>query len=197
MKKWNFWMLILLIGLAACQQKSPFEQMKERELASGIRQDSLFFGLYLGMPSKEYFDHCLEMNHRKLFTHGTTNTGVEYVFNNGEMNYPVKMSFYPVFVDGKIEEMIAEFEYKTWAPWMKDRFSDVLQEQVLRLFEKWYGPGFLKMKHPMWEYGYVKIDGNRLIVIERKDDRVVKVTYRDLFAEKQADKKNFGVETPQ
>jgi hypothetical protein len=158
--------------------------MKERELASGERHDSLFFGIYLGMPNQEFFDRCLEMNQKKLFTHGSTNTSVEYVFKEGEMKYPTKMNFYPNFgPDGKIIEMLVEFEYVTWAPWMKDRFSDVLQEDVLKLFNEWYGEGFLKLPHPKFEYGYTKIDGNRHIIIERKNDRIVKVNYKDLFVE--------------
>jgi hypothetical protein len=177
-------LLTITIFTFSCQQKSEFQKMKDQELASGIRNDSLFFGIYLGMPNQDFFDLCLKMNQKKLFTHGTTSTSVEYVFTGDKLKYPTKMNFYPKFgTDGKIVEMATEFEYVTWSPWLKDRYAEFLQEEVLNLFNEWYGEGFLKIPHPQFEFGYTKVDGNRLIVIERKSDRIVKVNYRDLFAD--------------
>ena len=40
-------LLTITIFTFSCQQKSEFQKMKDQELASGIRNDSLFFGIYL------------------------------------------------------------------------------------------------------------------------------------------------------
>src|SRR5690625_6086480 len=55
-----------LLMFIACDNRTPYEKMLQRELDSGIRQDTLFLGYYLGMPKQEFFDHSWELNQRKI-----------------------------------------------------------------------------------------------------------------------------------
>ena len=41
--------------LSGCTPKAKYDRMVKRELASGIRNDSIFMGLYLGMPEKDFY----------------------------------------------------------------------------------------------------------------------------------------------
>jgi hypothetical protein len=50
----------LIIGfiLSGCSPKAKYERRLKHELASGVRYDSLFMGLYLGMPDKDFYNQC-------------------------------------------------------------------------------------------------------------------------------------------
>jgi hypothetical protein len=54
MKKGIVYLLTLLMFFAyilnGCSPKSKYDRKLKHELAKGIRNDSLFLGLYLGMP---------------------------------------------------------------------------------------------------------------------------------------------------
>ena len=57
MKRTIVWLLPILISgliLSGCSPKSRYDRMVKRELASGVRYDSLFMGLYFGMPEKDF-----------------------------------------------------------------------------------------------------------------------------------------------
>ena len=137
--------ILLLLFLMSCSTQSDYQQMKERELAKNIRVDSLFEGLHLGMTNKAYFDHCHKKNLETVFLHGSNNTMVDLPLET-ELSYPAKMSFFPEFKDDQLLALHVEIAYQTWSPWMKDRFSDHLLEEVLFLFENWYWRWFFKSK---------------------------------------------------
>ena len=82
------------------------------------------------------------------------------------------------------------FQYDGWAPWNKHLFSDSLLQDVLQLYKKWYSKGnsFIEMKEPGKSTIYVKVDGNRRIVIGKKDDMVVKANYTNLITEQKKNK---------
>ncbi len=183
-----FGLLLAVFVLISCTKKTAYEQYKntvERELSSEQRVDSLFFGVYLGMSSKEFYGHCWEMNKEGLFTNGENNSTVLYKLNNGELSYPASMNFYPAFFKDEIYQMSASFEYDAWAPWNKHLHTDSLQPRVLELYKKWYSEGnpFISMKDEKRGTIYVKVDGNRRIIIGRYDERRVKVDYTDLWVE--------------
>lgn len=185
-----FSILLLSGGLAACTQETGYQQYKAmaaKELAGGQRVDSLFFGIHLGMSSREFYAHCWEMNKKGLFTDGENNTAVLYKLNNEELKSPASMNFYPAFHKDKIHQMSVNFEYNAWAPWNKHLFSDSLQLEVLALYQDWYKKGnpFIRLDDDKKGTIYVKVDGNRRIIIGRYDDRRVKVDYTDLGIEKE------------
>lgn len=177
--------IFLFMGICcffACQPKSEYHQMVERELASGIRHDSLFYGFYLGMSSKEFYDHCWKMNKKGWFRQGANNQTVWAKIT--ELDYPAGMDFYPTFYEDKIVGMPVTFTYDSWAPWSKHLSADSLKLEVVDLMETWYGAGFIKIEDPskfkLTGAAYVKVDGNRRISVYNKDDAKVIVDFIDL-----------------
>lgn len=165
-----------LLAINACQ--SDYEKMVSRELASGIRHDSLFLGLHFGMTRDSFYRHCFRLNGQGLVTNGPQNNTVLYVING--YRYPIDMNFYPEFEQEKIYKMPVVFNYQAWAPWTKDLFADKLVPDVLDLLTRWYGPGFLAKKAPNNDLFWVKVDGNRQILVLIQNERNVRVEISDL-----------------
>jgi hypothetical protein len=159
----------------------------EQELASGIRYDSLFFGIYLGMTSKEFYAHCWHLNREGLIRQGSSNLSVVSELN--DLKHPAKMNFYPDFLEDKIYEMPVRFQYDAWAPWNKHLWSDSLQLDVLNLFKDWYGEDFMDVKHPKYGSAFVKINGNRRITIFTKGEVEVFAIFTDMSMEELAKEK--------
>ena len=173
--------VVLLLITFGCTHKSEYRKIVDRELAKDIRVDSLFMGLEFGMTRKEFFAHCWELNKQGLFRDGPGNATVEYEIN--DLKYPAYVHFYPDFYEGKISEIPVKFKYKAWAPWNKHLFADSLLMDVLELYKQRYGDGFIKVTHPERGTLFVKVDGNRRIIIAKTDDISVTVLYSDLSVE--------------
>jgi hypothetical protein len=178
-------LIILISGIiiSGCSPRAKYERRLKHELASGVRYDSLFLGLYFGMPEKVFYVHCWNLNHKGLLKQGETNTTAEYQLKD-ELKYPALMDFYPKFNQGKISEMPVTFKYKGWAPWNKNLSSVNLQNEVLKWYEKIYGGGFIMVKHHSHGKAYVKIDGNRRITIFVGDDLHVWAVFTDMSVKK-------------
>ncbi|MFN7119088.1 MAG: hypothetical protein ACK4TA_19980 [Saprospiraceae bacterium] len=183
---WRIIIFLAIFGMlwSSCERRSKYEKWLAKELASGERHDSLFFGLSLGMTTKEFFERCYQKNQEGVFFQdGAT---VEYRMKD-ELPFPATMNFYPEFQDKKIIEMPVTISYDSWAPWNKRTFADSLQVDIKNLFEKWYGPGFIRTGHPEKGYVFVKIDGNRRVVIAKMDDKTAKVLITDMSVKKKTD----------
>lgn len=166
----------------SCDRRSDYQKLLDAELASGERHDTLFYGLSLGMTSKEFFEHCYKKNQEGLFFQsGAT---VEYKMKD-ELPFEATMHFYPEFQDTKIIEMPVTFTYNSWAPWNKRVSVDSLQVDLKNLFEQWYGSGFIRTEHPERGVAFVKIDGNRRIVIVKQDEKTAKALFTDMSIEKK------------
>ena len=179
----------LMVLFFSCQQKSEYRKMLEKELATGIRQDTLFYGIYLGMPSKDFYAHCWEMNKKGWIRQGDGNTSVYAKIT--ELGDPASMNFYPSFYEDKIIEMPADFAYDAWAPWNKKLSADSLQIRVKGLMEEWHGKGFIEVKGPnrfVSPIAFTKIDGNRRILIYKVDESKVRVEFTDMVAKEKMDK---------
>lgn len=183
----------LMLAISACSDGSAYMMMEKRELARGIRNDSLFLGLKLGMTQKEFFDHCFQLNKDGIVKEGPMNNTVEYKMPD-QFPYPGRMNFYPDFDDqNRMYKMRVYFHYDAWAPWNKAEWSDSLLPEVVRLFEKWYGGDFLKVEA---EDGantppvFVKVDGNRRVAVFRGDDMKVNAIITDLTSAKVREEKN-------
>lgn len=179
--------ILFTAGLWSCGQGYKYKQLEKRELASGERHDSLFLGIYFGMPAEEFYTHCWEMNKQRLVKDGPGNRTVQYL--PPDFKQRTQMLFFPRFHEDKIHEMPVEFAYEAWAPWNKDLQSDKLQLEVVQVFEKWYGKGFLKLVSDKIGDVYVKMDGNRRISIWREDDHKVKVIFKDMMVAQQIGEK--------
>lgn len=185
-------LIALIIAILSCQPKSEYHKLVEKELASGIRNDSIFFGLYLGMSSKDFYTHCWELNKQGLIRQGASNTSVYYQID--DFKYSAGMDFYPQFFEGNIAQMPVIFSYHGWAPWNKHLSVDSLMPEVLGLMEEWHGPGFIEIQNPnpnpllQNPNAFVKVNGNRRISVYALDDARVRVDYVDLIAEKEIEK---------
>jgi len=186
MKTKILWLVPILIAILlvnGCTPKTKYDRMLKQELASGIRHDSLFMGLYLGMPVKEFYTRCWQLNMKGLIRQGTRNMTVAYQIKD-ELKYPASVDFYPEFTE--ISEMPVRYIYNGWAPWNKKLSADSLQVQVLKWCEKQYGDNFIEVKHPDKGIAFVKINGNRRISIFKENDMSVWVVYTDLLAKKES-----------
>lgn len=187
MKRGISWLLpifILTLVITGCTPNAKYKRMLKQELSSGIRNDTLFMGIYFGMPEKEFYTRCWDLNKQGLIKQGMRNKTVEYQLKD-EIKHPGTMNFYPEFVDGKISEMPVQFLYNGWSPWTKSLSADSLQVEILKWYEIQYGNGFLKVEHPERGMAYVKIDGNRRISIFKGDDMHVWAIFTDMLLEKE------------
>ena len=187
-----FAIVIALVFVTSCTSDSDqYNAVVKKELAKGVRVDSLFLGIHFGMTSKEFYGYCWELNKKGLLTDGNNNTAVLYKINN-ELKYPASMNFYPQFFDNRIGVMGVDFQYNGWAPWNKALFADSLLPDVLRMYKKWYpgGNDFIKITNKQKATVYVKVDGNRRITVGKFNDVLVKVDYTDLLIEQKLKKQN-------
>jgi hypothetical protein len=171
--------IIIALAFLSCSPQARYDRMLKRELAKGVRSDSLFMGLYLGMPQKDFYTRCWALNKKGLIRQGMSNTSVEYKMKD-ELKHPATMNFYPNFTDGKIVEMPVIFKYDGWAPWNKELSTDNLEKDVLKYYEKLFGGGFISVRHRQFGTAYVKIQGNRRISIFKREEPFVWAVFTDL-----------------
>lgn len=184
MNKFHFWLIAagMVLITFGCTPKSRYERILQKELDSGIRYDTLFFGIHFGMTPKDFYSHCWKLNQQGLVRQGSENRSVEY-FTKDELPHKAAMNFYPTFNNNRIVEIPVRFNYSGWAPWNKSLSADSLQLDLLDWYTKQYGGGFLKVKHPKHGTAYVKIDGNRRITIYKENNFRVWAVFRDMTAE--------------
>ena len=183
MKTITNWLLLLLISgfiVSGCSPRAKYERRLKQELARGVRYDSLFLGLYFGMPEKVFYVHCWNLNKKGLVIQGEGNATVLYELKN-ELKYPAAIDFYPKFNNGNIYEIPVRFFYRAWAPWNKELSGDKLEIEVLHYFEKLYGTGFIEVKHSKRGIAFLKVDGNRRISIFKQDDSHVWALFTDML----------------
>jgi hypothetical protein len=169
-----------LIVFGGCQG-SEYERRLKRELASGVRHDSIFLGLYLGMPNEVFFDHCYQLNQQRLVKEGLGGLSVEYRFP--DQNPELVMYFSPRFFDDKVYQIEVQFTHPSWSPWNRDLWSEKLVDRVMSVIEQWHGPGFFRLENPERGTLWVKIDGNRRIVLNIVDDQFVRGLFTDVPVE--------------
>jgi hypothetical protein len=178
--------LTLSLVLFSCQ--SEYEKLEKRELASGRQVNELFLGLKLGMDQKTFFETCWDLNKQGKLTNGPSELSVEYRTELASGN-PAKMRFYPKFEQDRIYMMPIEFTYEGWAPWNEELSAEKLRADVVKLFEEWYGPGFIEVTNEdKSQIVYVKMDGNRRIRIFKKHISIVRAEISDLPVERKLKK---------
>ncbi|MFD2033195.1 hypothetical protein ACFSKL_00250 [Belliella marina] len=173
-------LFILGIGLLfSCNRKTEYEKVKQRELESGKIQEDIFLGLKFGMPRKEFFAACWEMNKEGVLMQGAHALMVQYKaeFPSGKM---ANMFFYPKFEEGKLFYMPVEFQYRDWFPTNPEFSSENLVMDVVAYFEGLYGEGFFKVEDSSGAFAMVKVDGNRLVRVHIKSLSAVSVDILDL-----------------
>ena len=188
----NRWYLLFasffILFLSSCG--SEYQRLEERELESGKVVNELFFGLELGMDQKQFFEICWARNKEGILTNGPSALSVEHslVCPSGNSG---KMRFYPELdEEGKIYLMPIEFSYDGWSPWNKDLAVEFLRKDVVQLFEKWYGEGFIEVTNEdKSQIAFVKMDGNRRIRVFKKTISSVRAEISDLPTQKKLSQK--------
>jgi hypothetical protein len=170
--------LALILVVSACQ--SDYTKLVKKELASGQRNDSIFYNLRFGNTRTDFFNICKDLNHKHLVKQGPSNLNVQVIFNpkdTSQVFEDITMLFYGVFnADDIMTGMDVEFSYEDWAPWNKDLFADKLVPVVQDTLMKWFpGNSFMKVNGSL-----VKVDGNRQIVLKQESDKDVSVRIEDL-----------------
>jgi hypothetical protein len=180
-KKNNF---LPIVGLSllvffGCNPEKKLERIIERELATGIRNDSLFLGLEFGITMDDFFDQCRKLNKQGLVTEGSKNMSVEYVFKDS-LDRPVAFNFYADReANGPIHRYYTSFYYYAFAL-NRHLYADRLFEMLPAILMDWYGGNEpFKIMRDGKEYIY-KIDGNRMIELTVYDLSMVTATYYDL-----------------
>lgn len=180
------WILVLWVMcslLIGC--KSEYEQLVKSELASGILHEDLFFGLKMGQKQKEFFQICWDLNKQKIISQGPKNEYVRYEMNPNEIpNEPekVEMLFYGIFDEEKVMRGVRKrFSYLAWSLWNKEFHSNKLAEKLKDYYLQTYGGNdFIEIDEGIKEIStYVKVDGNRQILIYPADTKDVVVKIED------------------
>lgn len=189
MKRITNWLLlglVLIFSISACSQKSEYDKLVERELASNVKQDSLFFGISFDMNRKDFYAHCWDLNKKGFFTNGVGNMSIQKKLETG-LKFPVVMNFYPKFEDDQIFQLPVDFQYTDWALWNQEMSNDKLLEDVKNLLEEWYGGEFIKVENEDASLSvWVKVDGNRRIRLFKESVSTVRAEFTDLLVlEKQ------------
>jgi hypothetical protein len=171
--------LFTIINIQACKFETEYKKVKKRELASGKTANDLFLGFEFGMPQKDFFVKCWEMNKQGILINGAHALQIKY-----DLNLPsgkkALMFFYPDFHEEKIYFMPVAIQYDAWFPTNPETSAEKLIEDVVKQFELWHGEGFFKVEDKKGNFAMVKIDGNRLIRIYIKELSEVRVDMLDL-----------------
>jgi len=174
------YLLIIASLFASC--KSEYQQYVERELNSGIKNDSLILGMYMGETKKDFFAKCWELNAQKKISQGTGNKTARLMEDEGTKEAKMIL-FYGKFDKQEVMRgMDMTYTFDAWAPWNLSMQSDSLLFQLKTDFLKKYpGNDFIpiEVKHSE-EPAFVKIDGNRQILMYIKNKKDVVVTIEDL-----------------
>ncbi len=182
-KRMRFAVLIIcmILGILAC--KSDYQTWVADELARGERRDDLFLNLRLGMPKKAFLDTCWQLNRRGEIRHGLEHLTVCHSLGS-KMRQPALLNFYPNFSEkGQISEVPILFTFENWSPWRAELKTDSLRAEAMRFFKTaWGGADFRKMEFKESGPAWVKIDGNRQVVVfeKYKDPEKVRALVSDL-----------------
>lgn len=168
-------LLSLLLFLSNCTSKMDYESMVQDGLRSGIEQDSLFLGYYLGMSTKDFFSMSWEMNHQGVITGQT-----KIVYELQELSYPALMEFYPAFKNDEIVRMPVSIGYQGWAPWNEHLNANELINELITYYNDIYDANFTTIYIPeINREALVDIQGNREIRIYPQSHSIVIVEFID------------------
>lgn len=167
--------ILLILAGVACNQLSEYDRIKQEQLKSGIKNDSIFLGITFGMEMKDFYSHCWNLNKEGLISQGPGNLSVEYNID-GKLPFLTHMRFYPEFEEGKISKMPVEFSYAAWSPWNKATSADSLMIKVVPLLEQWYGAEFKEAYSEKRDMSiWYNIAGDRQIMLYKKDTSKVRM----------------------
>lgn len=179
MEKSKFFCYLCFMVIALLSCKSEYQQYVEREMASGVVQDSLIFDMRMGQTKKDFYAICWELNRQQVITAGTGNKTARYTADLdtlGDNSEAKDMLFYAIFdEEDVIRGMEMTYSYLAWAPWNQDRHADSLLYHLRDQYLEGYpGNDFIEVKFDIKgkeHQALVKIDGNRQILMYPKENK--------------------------
>lgn len=179
------WILVSTL-LVNCG-KSEYQQYVEKELATGISNDSLIFNMHMGQTRKEFYETCWELNKQQLVSQGAGNNSARFITDRDHTGRTTPRSkdmlFYGIFDDNKIMRgMNMTYSYLSWSPWNESLQADSLLLHLRDEYALGYpGNDFIEINiKEAASTALVKIDGNRQILMYPKNDKDVAVLIEDL-----------------
>lgn len=176
---------LVLVGalLNGCMQ-SDYTKLVKAELAKGVREDSILFGIKLGDTRNDFYGKCFDLNKQKLVSQGPGNSSVMHIFYDSTVHdtpAQLRLLFFPSFDKDTITDMTMELSYMAWAPWNPQYQSDSLKNKAMDLLMHWYGGNEFVIAHVNDKDVPVKVDGNRRILVYIKDTQSVVLKIQDLL----------------
>ena len=186
-------LILFLIGtLISCQnfQKETQQQLMykhiELELASGVRNDTIFLGFWFGMTENEFLSHLKKLKRENKLNLNALNN-YEYEFDFGENSIPSKgrATFGVDYFNNKL------FKFTIFVT-SDDLISnaELIQLKLVNIYGSKYGHSYYKQKSILDDSDtYIWIDGNRKITLLVGIDEA-RIFYIDLIAEKAKEKQD-------
>jgi hypothetical protein len=192
MKKYNlmtfkinkqyYLIIVLVFTIVSCE--SDYSKLVKRELATGIKNDSLFFGMKFNDTKQDFFDICKDLNGKNLISEGPQNKFAKYTIKSKiEKESTIQMLFYGIFNKEKIMTGLdMRLSYDAWSPWNKKYYADKLIPSIKDTLQKWFpGNDFIQVDlKKLNKVAYVKIDGNRQIKMFSLNNEVLSVKIENL-----------------
>lgn len=179
----GLFVVLAILLMTSC--KSDYDKLVRTEMKSGLIEEDLIFGLKLGQEKKEFYNICWQLNSQKLVSQGPSNEMVRYMIQPEEIEgetQEIEMLFYGSFDEEKIMRGLKmKLSYVSWAPWNEELHSPELAKNIRPYFMKLYGGNdFIEVDLVKDYKTYVKVDGNRQIVIFPQTTKDVMVKIEDL-----------------
>lgn len=169
---------IFVVFWISCSSKSEYERLVEKELASGQMQNSTLLGITFNMTEEEYIQHCESLVANDKIQYGSSK--ILYTYQVEETKFPAFMNFYADFKEDALIKLSAALQYQNWTPYTPKLSMDSLVVAALSLYRKEYGADFITIQDSTKGEVYVDIDGNREIRLERANERILNIYFKDL-----------------
>jgi len=179
-----FLLMIFCCLFLACE--SEYSTLVKKELASGIENNELLFGMKIGDKRRNFFETCWDLNLEEKITHGPDNKYALFktdLDSTAEQSQKVEMLFYGIFDSkGVLRGMDHKFKYVGWAPQNVQYQAEPLAIALKDYYMKQYpGNEFLTIDiKALGKKAFVKVDGNRQIKIYPIDTKEVRVKIEEL-----------------
>lgn len=176
---------VIMVMVVSCNDKEiSYEEYVAKELASGVRNDSLIYGIHFGMTEEEFKSYCTGMNLQKRFMPNPRGTAVRLEIQQG-FSATVLFDFFPELIPDKpISKIAASMKYRDFSYYDKTYDIGNLVIETKDYFEGGYGGNkFIALPHEnkLLEHMYVKIDGNRKILLKPTfDGQELQIEFEDL-----------------
>jgi hypothetical protein len=168
--------LIVTLFLQGCNSEMNYESLVEKELSSGVQNDSLFLGYHFGMEREEFRNESWKMNQQGIMT-----GFVDIYYEFDDLKSTATMEFYPTFTNDKISRIPVRVSYNSWSPWNEEYWTAELQKDLIEYYSEDYDIEFNEIYVPEIEKtAFVNIEGNREIRIYPVSESQVMVDFIDL-----------------